>query len=545
MAIMDFRAHRFQYGVGDPPRSLAELEIMNLEGAMRDKPNWWIKIHDATIVERWRSEWVSNPYQYSQFEYALAENRWLASQYSQTVHCALPAAVEGVFGTDTIPALLLQRLVQHVAVLRAQPAIGSTTVDRHPGTPAMVNLIHPSLYCYERGRTAVLGGAQTLRMPPWQAFLGDGGRVEDPPTRHHPLESPSGLQWLPSEFLVRDGATCDIHSYINGLHPIEYPDMYDSIGSLFVKALPLLENVLTDLKYHQNRPHRIAVDSDWYRESEPREQGSDEDDFDYYEYYENFMDQREFVPPTIPTFVEPQNQAPDQNQYVSLRDRPLQVIVKLASLELDPSRGEDESHYSGGTWHVEGTLNERIVATACCYLESQNVTGGKLSFRNSVCEPNYEQDDHDGVYQMYGLENGEPLVQELGSCSTPAGRILAWPNTLQHRVDPVTLQDESRPGKRTICCFFLVDPTLRIRSTATVPPQQFRWIANVMHPILGKVGFSEEAIRHKIVDLVKSTSTLTYEEACERRQRLMDERRAIFQEGDTEFFERPFSLCEH
>lgn len=65
---------------------------------------------------------------------------------------------------------------------------------------------------------------------------------------------------------------------------------------------------------------------------------------------------------------------------MSLRDRPVQVIVKLASLELDTSRGEDESSCPGGVWHVEGTLDEKIVATSCCYLESENISLGFSQF---------------------------------------------------------------------------------------------------------------------------------------------------------------------
>jgi hypothetical protein len=148
--------------------------------------------------------------------------------------------------------------------------------------------------------------------------------------------------------------------------------------------------------------------------------------------------------------------------------------------------------------------------------------------------PPYEQYDDEGVFLAYGLKDA--LIQNLGACSTPAGRILAWPNTLQHRVGPVQLIDETKPGKRTILCFFLVDPTLRIRSTATVPPQQQAWIS---HKSGGSnIDGGEEEV---------SPMGMTYDEACERRQLLMDERQAIFgpQGGRDPFYERSFSLCEH
>ena len=68
------------------------------------------------------------------------------------------------------------------------------------------------------------------------------------------------------------------------------------------------------------------------------------------------------------------------------------------------------------------------------------------------------------------------LIQQRGVNRTLSGRVLAWPNTLQHCVQPFELENKALPGRRTILCFFLVDPTKRIRSTATVPPQQREWL---------------------------------------------------------------------
>jgi hypothetical protein len=399
----------------------------------------------------------------------------------------------------------------------------------------MVDLVHPSLYCYERGKTLVLPvtGAEVVQQSAWDDFLGVTGIVENP-RQAREMESKSGLQWLPSEFHVK-GDNCEINSYINSLHPVQYSDTYNAIGSLFVQAIPLLEDALA--KAHVKRDLRVPVHG-WYTENEPRdrEEGEDEDEYDNY-LDEHWLDpSRVFVPPEIPEFAE--RDFDENRSEMSLRDRPLQVIVKLASLELKP--GES---YGGGAWHVEGALDERIVATACCYLDSANVSGGDPSFRTAVCEPSYEQNDNDGVRNMYGLEDGGALVQDLGSCSTPAGRILAWPNTLQHRVGPVRLVDESLPGKRTICCFFLVDPILRIRSTATVPPQQLAWLSQSSEPILGAAGLAA-GVCGKILQNLASPSMMTYDQACERRQRLMDERQAIFR-GDDPFYEQAFNLCEH
>lgn len=145
---------------------------------------------------------------------------------------------------------------------------------------------------------------------------------------------------------------------------------------------------------------------------------------------------------------------------------------------------------------------------------------------------------------VYGLVEDQLLVQNLGQCSTAAGRILAWPNSLQHRVSPVNLVDETKPGKRTIVCFFLVDPTLRVRSTATVPPQQLEWIArDVVQLPLAAYGIGEHHIFKQVSTFMASNSLLTYKMACERRAGLMEERGRTLEEGGLAV--ETFGLCEH
>lgn len=56
--------------------------------------------------------------------------------------------------------------------------------------------------------------------------------------------------------------------------------------------------------------------------------------------------------------------------------RPLQVIVKLANIELTP----ENSWYEGGTWHVEGMANENIVATGIYYYDTENITDSRFKF---------------------------------------------------------------------------------------------------------------------------------------------------------------------
>ena len=554
---------------GETPRTLVEIDVASLAGLMRDKPSWWTKIHDEAIVAKWKQEYLAGLHEEGEgyhtlsetdnhrigddvdrlvkrFEYALAENQWLALQQETR-----RAAVEGVFGRDDVDEALRERMVESIKKLRELPAIGSTKEDRHPGTPQIIDLVHPSLYAYERSKTFVLGDATVLENPTWASFIGNTtGGVDDPIVKeprvqrgryaHRDLTSQAGLQWLPAEVVCSE-EKATFRSYINNLHPKAHPTLYRELEELFATVVPLFEAVLADLgtgKEPRERPLRIEAEaSSWYRDDQ---EDDDEDEEETDDSEERFF--ARYIEPDLPGPFD----ASSLTEYlatrkpVSLKDRPLQVIVKIARLEI-----EAQDRYSGGTWHVEGVQDEHIVATACCYVDSDNVQGGELEFRTAVREPEYDQSDDRGIFEVYGLANEEPLIQSRGRCSTPQSRILAWPNTLQHCVAPVRLVDAAKPGHRTIVCFFLVDPALRIRSTATVPPQQEAWLQAEINALFYRK-VPERALRDAISDYLGTG--ISYPDAVARRSRLMDERRAVFDEDqdyEGKFYERLFSLCEH
>ena len=55
--------------------------------------------------------------------------------------------------------------------------------------------------------------------------------------------------------------------------------------------------------------------------------------------------------------------------------------------------------------------------------------------------------------------------------------MIVFPNVLQHRISSFKLADPSQPGHRKLLAMYLVDPHVRILSTAHVPPQQKDWWA--------------------------------------------------------------------
>jgi hypothetical protein len=117
------------------------------------------------------------------------------------------------------------------------------------------------------------------------------------------------------------------------------------------------------------------------------------------------------------------------------RDSGLQIIVKLASIELTPGK----SDFPVGGWHIEGQMNECICGTALFYLE--NITDTTLSFRmrtsNELNESEgpYDvgQDSYRWMENAYGARfggNNGSCLQNYGHVQTRQGRLLAFPNVL-------------------------------------------------------------------------------------------------------------------
>ncbi|MFB6617565.1 DUF4246 domain-containing protein [Streptomyces sp. NPDC085524] len=481
------------------PRTLRELQMMQCSAHIRAKPAWFDKMHDADVVARWTQEAVAQGLTEAQVRYVLAELAHYAALRDGRTGAEV-SAVDGVWQSDTlIDERLRSRLRAAVRVLEEVP---EAERDWHPGSDGQVlDLVHPSLFCLVREAS------------------GAPERAWHNPTNHYSkYEFSEKFQWLPTDVDVSEDGDVAFRSYVNNVHPEHHRELAAVLPDLFARMLPLWENVLTDLRHP--RPLRIEADPYGWYDSEPEypDKASYSDGAAYteavdawQEAHDDWWENRRPVVPDAPDFTPPE--VPGASARVGLRGRGLQVVVKLATIHLTPEKPE----YPGGSWHVEGMMNERIVSTGIYYWDSENITESRLSFRAALDDPDYEQSDDNGVREVYGLENEDALNQVLGSASTPAGRCLAFPNVLQHRVGSFRLEDGSRPGHRKILAFFLVDPSSKIVSTSDVPPQQ-PW---------------------------SDTSTMTLEQARDYREQLMKERKFFVDEHNEQLYEREFSLCEH
>lgn len=95
-------------------------------------------------------------------------------------------------------------------------------VDYHPGSnDQVIDLVHPSLYCYVKGVTKILKGSQ-------------------------PFEKTGLFQWLPAEFEVGKG-NVKIHTEIGNLPHVENRELYSHIATIFGKFVPLFEETIKKL----------------------------------------------------------------------------------------------------------------------------------------------------------------------------------------------------------------------------------------------------------------------------------------------------------
>ena len=329
--------------------------------------------------------------------------------------------------------------------------------------------------------------------------------------------------------------------------------------------------------------------SDDVKSDDGDETGEDEDENNIYDRWTRTREPVLPQPPPFATSKVSYAVDPAMTLRETFKDTGLQIIVKMASIELTPEKPK----FPAGGWHVEGQMNEHIIGTALYYLDSENVTDSRLDFRTLTSY--YQEDLQDQIGQCayhwmqsacgtnLGSGSGSPCMQNYGSVMTPEGRLLAFPNVFQHRVSGFRLADPTKPGHRRFIALWLVDPHTRIISTANVPPQQAEWWAEralgsldsnkngsdssmlppeiaqlLLEKGLGKSQLAEAIaagdvgktkLPAELLDMVRKELgeglPMTREEAEEHRLKLMGARSAFQVEARDRWESVEYSFCEH
>ncbi|KAF9064500.1 hypothetical protein BDP27DRAFT_1333470 [Rhodocollybia butyracea] len=293
----------------------------------------------------------------------------------------------------------------------------------------------------------------------------------------------------------------------------------------------------------------------------------------------------------------------------------LKVIVKAANYILTPGREYE------GSWHMEGMPHERIVASVIYYYDTDvSIEDQGLSFRkfrdseadfpgidnpefghedfqlsftkndeddedevvfgedeDEDCEDNYpsdwETEDYKGEVRFvpttsipFFIELGTVPTTHIHTSANGTGRILSFPNWLQHKVGRVrnSSTSDNRVVNRKILCFFLVDDTIQdqpyieshgfsiegledmnVLTTSEVPMQMCKCNEPTMRALISviSVSLTGVALHRELIDIIwqyVSEGTLSREDAEMYRLSLMRDRKvSTFNRQDD------YSLCEH
>ncbi|KAH8897403.1 hypothetical protein GQ53DRAFT_887855 [Thozetella sp. PMI_491] len=460
------------------------------------------------------------------FDYCMAELRSKALRFEKSGIVPVLDATASVAKSDTLVTQALRDVLRS-AFDKLKAEQGENT-DWHPNSGDKVqDLVHPSMYPLVFGRSKVFADELVGVEDAIDKWAGKGEvipkEVLGASSEEAKMREAMGgdvvpatmwsdtYQWLPANLEFQENGKVKFTSYINNLHPNRHPEIYRAIEELIeTAALPAWDQCLAlAMDYRLKRgPGRVS--SRFTLPDNPDDDNmdlwipSDYDDvanveinwdkfrkWEHEEYEEDVVEtEEEELIKKWKLLRRPRQPQPDPFRELKYAPRKagrlarvyeeegLQVIIKMASIELTPEKPD----FPAGSWHVEGQMNEHIVATALYYLDSENITPSTLSFRMQTSaslgeEIQVDQGNFRWLEKVHGtgLGYGSACLQNYGSVETREGRLLAFPNVFQHCVSPFRLADPTKPGHRRFIAIWLVDPDTRIISTANVPPQQLDW----------------------------------------------------------------------
>ncbi|KZT55198.1 hypothetical protein CALCODRAFT_518889 [Calocera cornea HHB12733] len=510
----------------------------------------------------------------------------------------------GIFTSDNLVPRELRDVLERELDRLGEGEVG----DWHPGSGGKVlDLIHPSLYPYVQGTTRLLNHQHPLNRV--EKFRTETKYHVDEYTERSTAHE-SVYAWLPSIFAISLEGSVSIESPITALGPrAEHPTLYAALERVFQLALPQIERSMfwtwvyeksaSFRRWEERAAERQAGDLGRWRErvvQQQREKREEEEG-------------RVRDGPETEVGEEKLGAAGESR----LRGKKLKVIVKAANYVLKP--GEEYK----GSWHVEGAPHEHIRASLIYYYScSPTISDSGLSFRRlrteqdrpnmavehgddfSVWggplgeeEENYEEvmdypsdvEDAEASGYPYQLPRNIVLgtvpttgVGEAGNGREGTGRMLSFPNWLQHQVAGLknTATEGTEPAVRKILCFFIVNesypavdpethqlnfpgfsysgpqiwPTITpVPTTADILPQQrfriFPYVHNALDMACKRATGGRGLPVELAIDICAEAGMgMSRADAEEHRRRLMDDRRADVAEVN-DAWEEHYGLCEH
>ena len=318
---------------------------------------------------------------------------------------------------EAVPETLQQALRQAVRVLEDVP---DHQKDWHPGSDGKVlDLVHPSLFplIYGVSRALPCGSVPLDRCMRFccagevvnSSFVENAHSTQVYGQRHSSLKEWGSFQWLPSEVrFAADDGRATITSYVNNLHPDKHQALYPILEQFVDAAIPLWDECLSwfrprlrleNIKGNEHQDYDVPADITYtpdedeaedveirpYTFAEVRDRSYD---FSYEDSFREWFKENRFLKQTaVREFRTRQEHIshPDHLPVHLKRDfaaAGLQVIFKLANIHLTPEKPK----FKGGSWHIEGALNEHICASTLYYYDEDNITSSYLYFRQGISD---------------------------------------------------------------------------------------------------------------------------------------------------------------
>uniref|UniRef100_A0A8H7K9M8 DUF4246 domain-containing protein n=1 Tax=Bionectria ochroleuca TaxID=29856 RepID=A0A8H7K9M8_BIOOC len=505
-------------------------------------PNWFKKVFDDTIVEKWRRESqtqsedglfatimrdkmdapVPQPKRIiseAAFDFCIAELRGKAKYYVQSkLIPTLDSSFNTVVKSDELVSKALHQDMH--ASFQQLLADQAACPDWHPNSndkKFKISFTHP---CRSRFiHDEVVGIHNAME------FIGQGqivpkntdrATLEGVPNNELYLYSPGGLeinpeywsntyQWLPANVAFKDNGRPEFTSYINGLRPDKYPDIYKTIERLLDVVIPAWDQCLTEIS--GNDRHSSGRRSSRF---ERISEASDENDGLWSPFDVEFWKASDFRLP-LDSLVELNKEEKLDKEGECLTREEMDEEQRLYEQGLPPRVAYvDPEKLAREKWRQcrDAVLPEPKSFTEIEYAPSQNL---REKFRESGLQV---------IVKMASIE----LTPDKPDFPAGAG--------IQHAVSSFSLQDKAKPGHRRFIALWLVDPHQRIISTSNVPPQQKEWW--LQHQDQRNTPVTSQAIPENL---------MTVEEANEHRLKLMEVRTRIDQ--ISEFGVPGYSFCEH
>ena len=134
--------------------------------------------------------------------------------------------------------------------------------------------------------------------------------------------------------------------------------------------------------------------------------------------------------------------------------------------------------------------------------------------------------------EIYGAQDGDPVIQDIGDVCMRQDRLVTFPNTFQTRLKSFELVDTTKSGNFKFLTLHLIDPNRRIMSTAMVPTQRRDWWANEVRLSCARLWRLPVEIFKMIVDRVDDYPIS--EEVGDEIRREFELERKQFQEKHTQ-----------